>query len=60
MKGEQELKNMTVKSIDPQIIRRVKAQAALEGRRVGEVVQDALKAYLEKREKEKGEKEGGR
>ena len=32
--------------IDAELYRRVKAQAAIEGRKIGEVIDDALESYI--------------
>lgn len=36
----------TIRNLDPQTYRRLKAHAALNGQTIGEVVNDALRSYL--------------
>lgn len=39
--------DVTVRNVDDDAYRRLKAQAALEDRKVGEVLTDAIEAYLQ-------------
>ena len=47
-------KDWTIRAIDAELVRQLKAQAALEGRSIGAVVADAIRLYLQK----KGVKDG--
>jgi hypothetical protein len=40
----------TVRGIDPELFRKVKSQAALDGRPIGELINEALRQYLKRKE----------
>ena len=43
----------SIRGIDPELYKRAKAKAALSGQSIGELINDALKEYLNKKEETK-------
>lgn len=45
----------TIRNLDDELYRRLKARAALQGKTVGEAMNDAMRRYLASREEREGE-----